>query len=95
MFILAATVIPGLVSCAQADDLQPETVTIQTDRNNYVPIMSSTVGIGLTLEHTIEMPSETLQYHWRTNYGCFVAWDTPDLEVKTLGPEVIKAWTWE
>ena len=89
LFMLAATVIPGLVSCAQDDDLRPEAITIQTDRNNYVPTMSSTVGIGLTSEHTIEIPSKTLQYHWRTSYGYFVAWDTPDFEVIIIGPEVI------
>ena len=51
--------------------------------------MSSTVGIGLIPEYKIEIPPESLQYHWRTNYGYFVVWDTPDFEVKILGPEVI------
>ncbi|MFC1864288.1 hypothetical protein ACFLYG_00455 [Chloroflexota bacterium] len=102
LFMLVAILIPGLVSCAQPDYVLPEVVTIQTDRNNYIPTMSSTVGIGLIPVYKIEIPSykigipsykigipsETLQYHWRTNYGYFVAWDTPDFEVDMLGPEV-------
>ncbi|MFC1915911.1 hypothetical protein ACFLW4_04375 [Chloroflexota bacterium] len=98
--MLVAILIPGLVSCAQPDDLQPEAVTIKIDRNNYIPTMSSTVGIGLIPEYKIEIPSETPQYHWRTNYGYFVAWDTPDFEVDILGPEVINTgekiyWSYE
>ena len=87
--MLAAIVIPGLVSCAQPDNLQPKEVIIKTDRDNYIPTMSSTVGIGLIPEYAIGIPSKNLQYHWRTNYGYFVAWDAPDFEVKILGTTVI------
>ncbi|MFC1965245.1 hypothetical protein ACFLWG_04530 [Chloroflexota bacterium] len=88
LFTLVAILIPGLVSCAQPDYVLPEVVTIEADRNNYIPTMSSTVGIGLIPVYKIEIPSGTLQYHWRTNYGYFVAWDTPDFGVDVLEPEV-------
>ena len=87
--MLVVILIPGLVSCAQPNDGLPEAVTIQTDRDNYILTMSSTVGIGLIPVYTIEIPSETAQFHWRTNYGYFIAWDTPDFEVNLLGTEVI------
>ena len=89
--MLVAILIPGLVSCAQPDDLQPEAVTIKIDRNNYIPTMSSTVGIGLIPVYKIEMPSEGIKYHWRTNFGYFVTWNAPDFEVKILGSDVINA----
>jgi hypothetical protein len=77
------------VSCAQPDDLQPGALTIEIDRNEYIPTMSSAVGISLIPVYKIEMTSEDIKYHWSTNYGYFVAWDAPDFEVKILGPDVI------
>ena len=79
------------MSCARPDDLQPDALRIQTDGDKYVPTMSSTVGIGLIPVYKIEMPSEGIKYHWRTNFGYFVTWNAPDFEVKILGPEVINA----
>ncbi len=73
----------------EGDDVLPEEVTIQTDRDVYLPIMSSTVGIGLTPVHTLKWPAETVQLHWRTDYGYFVAWNSPDFTVNLLGTEVI------
>ncbi|MFC1993379.1 hypothetical protein ACFLV3_06205 [Chloroflexota bacterium] len=87
--MLVAILMLGLVSCAQPYDVLPEVVTIQTDRDNYIPTMSSTVGIGLIPVYTIKIPPETVQFHWRTNYGYFIAWDIPDFEVNLLGTEVI------
>jgi hypothetical protein len=81
------TIVGG--ACTQPDDASLEDVTIQIDRDIYTPIMSSTVGIGLIPVHTLERPAETVQFHWHTNYGYFVAWDSPDFKVKLLGPEVI------
>jgi len=81
------TVVGG--ACTQPDDALPENVTIQIEREFYTPIMSSTVGIGLTPVYTLEQPPETVQFHWRTGYGYFVAWNSPDFKVKLLGPEVI------
>ena len=80
----------GIVLLAtQGDGVLPEEVTIQTDRDVYIPIMSSAVGIGLIPVYTLESPPETVQLHWHTDYGYFVAWDSPDFRVNLLGTEVI------
>ena len=89
LFLLAAILILGFVSCAQPDELQSGELTIDINRNKYVPTMSSTVGIDLLPVYQIEIPSEEIICHWRTNYGYFVAWNSPDFEVKILGPDVI------
>jgi hypothetical protein len=85
-----ATLATGMVPLAtQGDAVLPEEVTIQTDRDVYIPIMSSTVGIGLIPVYELGRPPEALQVHWRTDYGHFVAWDAPDFRVNLLGTEVI------
>ena len=84
--ILATGIVP---LATQGDDVLPEEAAIQTDRDVYIPIMSSTVGIGLIPVYELERPPETVQLHWRTNYGYFVAWDSPDFKVNLLGTEVI------
>jgi hypothetical protein len=73
----------------QGGDVLPEEATIQTDIDAYIPLMSSTVGIGLIPVYELERPPEALQFHWRTDYGHFVAWDAPDFRVNLLGTEVI------
>jgi hypothetical protein len=89
LFIQAAILILGSVSCAQPDKLQSGELTINIDRNEYLPTMSSAVGIGLIPAYKIESTPEDIKCRWRTNYGYFVAWDAPDFEVKILGPAVI------
>ena len=80
----------GIVALAiQGDDVLPEEVTIQTDRDAYIPIMSSTVGIGLIPVYELDRPPETVQLQWSTDYGYFVAWNSPDFKVNLLGTEVI------
>lgn len=80
----------GIVSLAtQGDDVLPGEATIQTDIDVYIPIMSSAVGIGLIPVYTLERPPEAVQLRWRTDYGYFVAWDSPDFKVNLLGTEVI------
>jgi hypothetical protein len=87
--IAVLSLVTTVGACTQPDDVLPEDVTIQIDRAIYTPIMSSTVGIGLIPMNTSERPPETVQYHWRTDYGYFVAWDSPDFKVKLLGTEVV------
>ena len=50
-------------TCTQPDNALPEDLTIQTDRDIYTPIMSSTIGIGLTPVYTLERPAEIVQFH--------------------------------
>jgi len=87
--LIIVILISGFAACTQPDDVLPEEITIQTDRDVYIPIMSSAVGIGLIPVYTLEMPPETIQFHWHTDYGYFVAWDSPDFKVNLLGTEVI------
>lgn len=90
-------VAPVLMGCdsgtptlgSQPDDSSPGDVTIETDRDTYTPIMSSTVGIGLTPVSTLARPPQTVQYHWRTDFGHFATWDPPEFRVNLLGTEVI------
>jgi hypothetical protein len=80
----------GIVPLAtQGDAVLPDEVTIQTDIDTYIPIMSSTVGIGLAPVYELERPPESVQLHWRTDYGHFVAWGAPDFRVNLLGTECI------
>ena len=80
----------GIVPLAtQGDHVLPGEATIQTDIDAYIPLMSSTVGIGIIPVYTLDRPPETVQLHWRTDYGHFVAWDAPDFKVNLLGTEVI------
>ena len=85
-----ATLAAGMVTMTtQGDDVLPEEATIQTDIDAYIPLMSSTVGIGLIPVYKLETPPEAPQLRWRTDYGHFVAWDAPDFRVNVLGTEVI------
>ena len=87
--LIIVILVSGWAAYIQPDDVLPEEVTIQTDRDVYIPIMSSAVGIGLIPVYALERPPETVQLHWRTDYGYFVAWDAPDFKVNLLGTEVI------
>lgn len=65
-----------------------EKLEIETDRDTYSPILSSTVGIGLTPVYTVEEASDSSNFHWQTNYGHFVIWGPEDQKVQILGTEV-------
>ncbi len=84
--ILATGIVP---LATQGDDVLLEEVTIQTDIDAYIPLMSSTVGIGLVPVYELGGPPEAVQFHWRTDYGHFVAWGSPDFKVNLLGTEII------
>ena len=66
-----------------------EKLEIETDRDTYSPILSSTVGIGLTPVYTVEEALDSSNFHWQTNYGHFVIWGPEDQKVQILGTEVI------
>jgi hypothetical protein len=80
----------GLAACAApaAGPKPPsEVVSIQTDRQIYSPIMSSTVGIGLTPRLQPAAAEGQVLFHWRASYGLFLSWSAPDYKVRGLGPE--------
>lgn len=76
-------------SCTAPSKTLVDGIIIQTDRKTYIPLMSSTVGIGLTPIITSEGNPENAQFHWYTDYGYFITWDSPDFKVKQLGTGVI------
>jgi hypothetical protein len=77
----------GAASCAAPSDMSSMAVTIQTDRDRYIPTMSSTVGILLTPAYTRVDAPDTVRYHWCTNYGYFIVWSPPDFRANVLRTE--------
>ena len=53
-------------------------ISIQASPQKYSPLMSSTVGIGLTPQYTGSGP---VVYSWNTSYGHFISWNAPDWKV--------------
>jgi hypothetical protein len=53
-------------------------ISIRASPLKYSPLMSSTVGIGLTPIYT---GSAAVVYSWNTSYGHFISWNAPDWKV--------------
>jgi len=79
----------GYVIYQNFQETSYEKVKIQTDRDSYTPIMSSVVGIGLVPIYISERDPETVKFHWHTNYGHFVSWESQEYKVIMLGIDVI------
>ena len=60
-------------------------VSIQAKPAKYSPLMSSTVGIGLT---PVYNGTGQVVYNWNTSYGYFVGWNAPDWKVDQQGQNV-------
>lgn len=56
----------------------PVELSIRASPEKYSPLMSSTVGIGLTPHYTGAGP---VVYSWNTSYGYFVSWNATDGKV--------------
>lgn len=56
----------------------PVDLSIRVSPERYIPLMSSTVGIGLTPQYTGSGP---VVYSWNASYGYFVSWNAPDFKV--------------
>ncbi|MBP7120101.1 MAG: hypothetical protein KBA49_02570 [Methanolinea sp.] len=63
----------------------PVEISIKASPEKYIPLMSSTVGIGLTPIYT---GSVDVVYSWNTSYGYFISWNAPDGKVNQLGDTV-------
>ncbi|MFC1948873.1 hypothetical protein ACFLW0_01695 [Chloroflexota bacterium] len=87
--ILTLLAITGLMGCTQSNNISIGDISIETDIDSYSPIMSSTVGIGLSpiVEYNGSLGS--IKYHWYTDNGHFLAWGPPDFIVKRLGADFI------
>jgi hypothetical protein len=56
----------------------PVDLSIRASPGRYIPLMSSTVGIGLTPQYTGSGP---VVYSWNASYGYFISWNAPDFTV--------------
>jgi hypothetical protein len=75
----------GVAGCAAyqaASDGKP--IAIVADRDAYSPIMSSTVGIGLTPQYPADVDNRTVSFRWQADYGYFLSWGAPDFKVGDL-----------
>lgn len=60
-------------------------ISIRASPEKYIPLMSSTVGIGLTPIYT---GSVDVVYSWNTSYGHFISWNASDGKVNQIGDTV-------
>ena len=88
-FIAIAILVSSLlaIGCAGAQGDQ-KYIGINVDRQKYTPLMSSTVGIGLTPVFGSDVDNSTVSFRWHTDYGYFLAWGAPDFKVGNLGQDV-------
>ena len=63
-------------------------LAIIADRENYTPLMSSTVGIGLTPAVSGTTDNSTVAFKWHTDQGYFLSWGPPDFKVNNNGTDV-------
>lgn len=60
-------------------------ISIQASPEKYNPLMSSTVGIGLT---PLYAGSAAVVYNWTASYGHFISWNAQDWKVIQHGDSV-------
>lgn len=84
--ILLSLLAIGCAGYRASSDQTP--IEIIADRQNYTPLMSSTVGIGLMPEYPSNVSNGTAAFHWHTDYGYFLSWGVRGNEVEYLGPDV-------
>jgi hypothetical protein len=59
-------------------------ITLRASPRRYSPVMSSTPGIGLEPVAT-GFGAENASFAWKTTYGQFLSWNSPDFKVNQLG----------
>lgn len=75
-------------SCVTSSGSAPS-VSISTDRQEYSPVMSSTVGIGLAPALPSTIDNDPVMFHWHTDFGYFISWKAPGFKVNDLGPDTV------
>jgi len=77
------------IGCSRYNALTDNTpLGIMVDRTNYTPLMSSTVGIGMTPDYPSTIDNNTVSFRWHTDYGYFLSWSAPDFKVRNNGMDV-------
>ena len=66
----------------------PGSLRIDASPQVYSPIMSSTVGIGLT-PNISGLKTGGVEYEWTATYGHFLDWSAPNYTVNTLPESVV------
>ena len=66
----------------------PGSLRIDASPQVYSPIMSSTVGIGLT-PNASGLKTTGVEYEWTATYGHFLDWSAPNYTVNTLSEPLI------
>lgn len=84
--IMLALLVAGCAGYQASSDRMP--INIKADRDSYSPLMSSTVGIGLTPEFPQAIDNGTVSFRWQTDYGYFISWKAPDFKVHEMGQDV-------
>ena len=85
--IIMLALISAGCTAYQASSDDKASLRIITDRQNYTPLMSSTVGIGLKPVFAVD--NNSVIFSWHTDYGYFVSWGAPGFKVNDRGPDVI------
>lgn len=89
VMIAMALILFGVLgtACISLSNSDRPPVAIIVDRQEYVPLMSSTVGIGLTPILPSSMDNDSVECRWLTDYGTFLSWGPPDFKVYDLGSD--------
>ena len=66
----------------------PGSLRIDASPQLYSPIMSSTVGIGLT-PNVSGLKTAGVEYEWTATYGHFLDWSAPNYTVNTLSEPIV------
>jgi hypothetical protein len=66
----------------------PGSITIDASPQVYSPLMSSTVGIGLT-PNVSGIKTHGVEYEWTATFGHFLDWSAPNYTINTLPEPVV------
>ncbi|MFA4860911.1 hypothetical protein [Methanoregula sp.] len=90
VFIIILLVLAVMVcGCMQTPATPPATsVRIDATPQHYSPMMSSTVGIGLT-PNVSGFSTADARYEWNASYGRFSGWSAPGYRVSEQGSSAI------
>jgi len=79
---------PGSGSAAKAVQIPATSVRIEASPQAYSPMMSSTIGIGLTPNVTgFRIPDA--RYEWNTTNGQFMDWNAPEYTITEHGRSAV------
>lgn len=86
VLVLFAVLGTACISLSRSD--RPP-IAIDVDRQEFSPLMSSTVGIGLTPVLPSSLDNDSVECRWLTDYGTFLSWGPPDFKVYDLGSDPV------